>query len=160
MRVIYKKPYYPKFIEWIFKLLPCQIRERLYRKPKVRIDGWDIWSADYTLSFIILPILERIKTKKHGTPSGFDTWEEYEAVLDEMIFSFREISLEKPGWRNCFTHYGDMQFNPIEDKNGEIYAYEITDYGCDCDTDRLAEYESKLQRGFDLFGKYYQTLWT
>jgi len=33
----------------------------------VKIDRWDSWSADHTLSLIILPVLKQLKETKHGS---------------------------------------------------------------------------------------------
>ena len=34
----------------------------------VKIDRWDSWSADHTLSLIILPMLKQLRDTKHGSP--------------------------------------------------------------------------------------------
>ena len=41
------------------------------RKIKIRIDNYDIWNMDYTLSLIIVPMLKELKNTKHGVPSEF-----------------------------------------------------------------------------------------
>jgi len=38
------------------------------RKVHIRIDDHDVYSADHTLALIILPILEKLKAHKHGSP--------------------------------------------------------------------------------------------
>jgi len=38
------------------------------RKVQVAIHDYDTWSADHTLSLIILPLLKRLKELKHGSP--------------------------------------------------------------------------------------------
>lgn len=38
------------------------------RKIKVRIDPYDTWGMDTTLSYIILPMLKQLKATKHGSP--------------------------------------------------------------------------------------------
>jgi hypothetical protein len=35
----------------------------------VKVDYWDVWNMDHTLSPIILPMLKRLREVKHG--SGF-----------------------------------------------------------------------------------------
>ena len=34
----------------------------------VKIDHWDTWSMDHTLSYIILPMLKQLRNTKHGYP--------------------------------------------------------------------------------------------
>jgi hypothetical protein len=45
----------------------------------IKIDYWDTWSMDHTLSPIILPMLKQLKEKKHGAPFVDD-----EDVPDEL----------------------------------------------------------------------------
>jgi hypothetical protein len=93
---------------------------RRKRRVKVRVDYYDVWSADNTLGTIIHPILVKLKEVKQGvgyvdnedvpeelrsTPTdqekyGWDgsTDDKYEArwewVLDEMIWAFGQHGLE------------------------------------------------------------------
>lgn len=59
--------------------------------------GWDdreLWSLDVTISKFVLPRIKRLKEIKHGWPDrtkedGTEyTWEDWNADLDEMIWSF------------------------------------------------------------------------
>ena len=38
----------------------------------VKIDHYDTWSMDYTLSKIVLPMLKQLKETKHGSPNTDD----------------------------------------------------------------------------------------
>ena len=38
------------------------------RKIKIRVDGYDVWSADHTLAMIIAPTLKKLKEVQHGYP--------------------------------------------------------------------------------------------
>jgi hypothetical protein len=38
----------------------------------IKIDKWDTWSMDHTLSPIILPMLKQLKEVKHGAPNVED----------------------------------------------------------------------------------------
>ena len=44
------------------------IESKRSRKIKVRIDRWDTWSMDHTLSYIVLPMLKQLNKTKHGAP--------------------------------------------------------------------------------------------
>lgn len=87
------------------------------RKIEVKIDKYDTWNLDITLSYIILPALLQLKATKHGIPSDFamvggeeyldqksfdfyaetvnDCFEQrvalWDEVLDKMIWSFNEL---------------------------------------------------------------------
>lgn len=62
----------------------------------VKIDYWDVWSMDHTLSPIILPMLKQLKEVKHG--SGYVDLED---VPPELRFT------EYEEWDNnyCFDFY-------------------------------------------------------
>ena len=50
-----------KAIQWVWDLVHPKI-------DYVKIDYWDTWSMDHTLSPIILPMLKQLKEVKHGSP--------------------------------------------------------------------------------------------
>lgn len=118
------------------------------QKINVRIDRQDTWNMDYTLSFIILPMLKQLKKAKHGSPFVDDEdvpeeirstsapevkeWEtdkffhnRWEFVLDEMIFAFEMKSQDD-----------DIEYS---EDNKEVFE--------------------RMSNGFKLFGKYYESLW-
>ena len=55
---------------------------------QIVIHPWDTWDMDYTLSYIITPMLEQLKETKHGYPSNL-TLERWNEILDEMIWALR-----------------------------------------------------------------------
>ena len=86
------------------------------RKIQVRIDKYDTWNMESTLSYIIIPMLKQLKETKHGSPSVDDAdvqkelrstsvpekenegdiddnWHDrWDWVLDEMIWAFEQIN--------------------------------------------------------------------
>ena len=116
------------------------------RKIQVRIDKYDTWNMESTLSYIIIPMLKQLKETKHGSPSVDDAdvpkelrstsvpekenewdiddnWHDrWNWVLDEMIWAFEEIG------------------KVPEKKDMEVQV-------------------KRMKRGFTFFGKYYQDLW-
>lgn len=96
----------------------------------VVIDDYDTWNVDVSLATIIHPLLVAFKTGEHGYPSGFDSWDDWQRVIDAMIYSFGQAS----------EHYPKL---------GNSLAPE--------DYEKESE---KLSEGFILFGKYYTNLWT
>lgn len=97
----------------------------------IQIDKWDTWSMDYTLSLLIVPMLKQLKEDSHGYPATLNSFEEWQGILDKMIWSFEQAKNEYEG---C---YG-LALN-----NNEEYK----------------AYMNQIQQGFDLFGKYYMSLW-
>jgi hypothetical protein len=135
----------------------CQwIHDKKKRKVEVRIDPYDTWSVDHTLAYIILPMLKQLKDTAHGsaftddddvpdelkstsappkkyeydTDDNFD--KRWQWVLDQMIWSFEQKLKDN----------GDIQFF----ENG-------------FDQEGYNKYQSRMNNGFKLFGKYYQNLW-
>jgi hypothetical protein len=123
-------------------------------KQSIRIDPWDTWSMDNTLSQIIVPMLKQLKVTKQGSPfienedvpeelrfeesGSYDSvWDErwhskWEWVLDEMIFAHEHTA--NYDWEDQFHTNGF-------DKEGY---------------DKVAR---RIKNGLRLFGKYYQALW-
>lgn len=59
----------------------------------VKIDAWDTWSMDSTLSPIILPMLKQLKATKHGAPHVDD--EDVPAKLRSKPLPVKPSSLSK-----------------------------------------------------------------
>lgn len=106
----------------------------------IKIDYWDTWSMDHTLSPIILPMLKQLKEKKHGSPMVDDEdvpehlrstaaepkeneWDtdsnhhdRWDWVMSEMIFAF-ECKVDD-SWEEEFREgHIDMLWVPV-DKDG------------------------------------------
>jgi len=134
-----------KFLSWI--------ESKRKRTIVVKIDKYDTWSMDHTLSYIIVPMLKQLKETKHGAPyvdnkdvpkdlhsssapPKVNSWDvdanhfkRWDWVLDEMIWAFEQ-------------HAND-------DKDQPPYT----------DEEEYIKYLKRKQKGFALFGKYYQSLW-
>jgi hypothetical protein len=119
------------------------------RKINIRIDNYDVWSADHTLALIIHPVLLKLKETKHGSPDvdnddvpehlraeehnvphpdGYiDTddcfHKRWEWVINEMIWAFEQCTNEDHG-DHIFHHNSDqldMVFEPVEgSKNNQL----------------------------------------
>ena len=143
---------------WVDDL--CQwIDFKKNRKIKVRIDSYDTWNADSTLSIIIAPMLRQLKEQKCGAPFVDDEdvpteltstsappltqdqlevgdvdsnhFKRWDYILDEMIWAFEQD--EK------FIVYG-------------IDPEEKFDYDFSEDSE-FSKYHKRKQNGFRLFGK-------
>ena len=139
----------------------------------VKIDRWDTWSMDYTLSHIIVPMLKQLKETKHGSPNTDDEdvpnhlrstaaepkeneWDtdsnhflRWDWIMDEMIWAF-EQNLDTNSEEKFFDH---AEWDEKEKDFGKnLHKIKIDQPGLKAHQDRKAN-------GFRLFGKYYSGLW-
>jgi hypothetical protein len=169
----------PIIDKWSDRLSPiCQGIQKVldFIHPKinyVKIDRWDTWSMDYTLSHIIVPMLKQLKETKHGSPfvddedvpeelkstsappkeNDYDTdenhFKRWDWALNEMIWAF-EQNLDDKSEEKFFDH---AEWDEKEkDFNKNLHKIKIDQVGLKAHQDRKAN-------GFRLFGKYYQGLW-
>ena len=168
-----------KAIQWVWDLFDRKI-------DYVKIDRWDTWSMDHTLSYIILPMLKQLNNDKHGAPyvddedvpeelkstnaepkeNEWDTdsnhFKRWYWALDEMIFAFQ--SKQDESWQDAFRSGEiDIKSVPCEwDENGKPKLYRMERGPNDtykCDYEGMKVVEERIQNGFRLFGKYYSSLW-
>ena len=116
----------------------------------VDIDDHDIWNLDYTLACIIHPALVRLKESQHGYP---ELWEDgmcyHEKYTRHLHFDFIDEDVEsKYLWQKWQDILDDM-----------IYAMEIiaTEKIYDIDLDTYDN--ERVDRGLELFGKHFCSLW-
>ena len=169
----------PIIDKWSDRLTPiCQGIQKVldFIHPKinyVKIDRWDTWSMDYTLSFIVVPMLKQLKVTKHGAPftddedspevlkstsappkeNDYDTdenhFKRWDWILNEMIWSF-EQNLDDKSEEKFFDH---TEWDEKEKDFGKnLHKIKIDQPGLKAHQDRKAN-------GFRLFGKYYSGLW-
>jgi hypothetical protein len=109
----------------------------------VKIDYWDTWSMDHTLSPIILPMLKQLQATKHGAPfvddedvpeelkstsapakeNEWDTddnhFKRWDWALDEMIFAF-EHKIDD-SWQDAFrSGVADYITVPVDKDGNEV----------------------------------------
>lgn len=107
------------------------------------------------------------------TENNWDTDENHhkrwEWVLDEMIWAFGQVNTD---WEDQF-HTGEIKhkFVPIDGDGNEVpedtkeffaefYRMERDEGDTHvCDYEGMRAHEERMQRGFELFGKYYRALW-
>jgi len=166
---------------WITRT--CQwIQDNRKRHVYVKIDNYDVWGADHTLSLIALPLLEKLRDTKHGSPNVDDAdvpaglglrsteapatehaWDtdanfhdRWAWVLDEIIWAHRQEVHGDPDSEACWQHdVPDANWPFPSDKTG----IERMIGNLQCDDVKLAALSARKQNGFRLFGKYYQSLW-
>jgi hypothetical protein len=144
------------------------------RKINVQIDPWDTWSADHTLALIIAPLLQKMKDDKQGAPNVHDAdvpehlrstaapskendWDtdenwhlRWDYVLDEMLWAMQQIASDN----NAEDQFYDC--SEVDETKGvmeQVNAMKV-------DMQGLNMHNERIQRGCELFGKYFQALWS
>jgi len=141
----------------------------------IKIDQWDTWSADTTMSRIIGPLLMQLKAIKQGAPrvdnedvpenlwsteddlkklnedgSTDSNWfARYDYILSEIIWGMNEIADNKPGQDQFFDH------SKVDEKDNVMTQIASVKM----DREGLDAYEHRIQNSCRLFGKYFQSFW-
>lgn len=142
-----------KFAEFLRNHTPVErictwIFERRKRKVKVKLDRYDTWNADHTLSLIIVPMLEQLKATKHGAPFTDDS------DVPEHLRSTNSPPKENE-WDTDAFHF--IRWDWILDEmiwafNRRLEENEEVELVSEEDNKRMAN-------GFRLFGRYFRNLW-
>ena len=144
----------------------------------IKIDPWDAWSLEHTLSPIILPILKELKRVKHGAPFVEDDdvppklrsnkggkmenadihridehddskfFKRFDYILDEMIWTFEQLSMNDHEGQ----FYDHTESRKEKDINKSVRKLKVDRVG-------LRKHNERINNGLRLFGKYYRTLW-
>ena len=165
------------------------VESKRTRKIQVKIDRWDTWSMDHTLSYIILPMLQQLQESKNGAPGTDDEdvpehlrstaaepkeneWDtdsnhflRWDWIMAEMIFAF-ECQLDDTWEEKYWTgEWGKPDFIKSDKEypnpvTGEMEStFQLNSGTRKCDWDGLKKEQERISNGFRLFGKYYQALW-
>lgn len=108
-------------------------RKKWLKQHNKYFDPRETWSLNWTIAKFVYPRLKKFKKENIGFPHEFKTIDEWNEILDKMLFSFKvlkedcvglEIDFNDPNWKNEI------------DKTNE-----------------------RIQEGLELFGKYFRDLW-
>lgn len=155
----------------------------------VKIDYWDTWSMDSTLSPIILPMLKQLHKHKHGAPNVDDEdvparlrsttksaqkakenpWDtdgnhfrRWDWVMEEMIWAFEQICMEDSD-KQFYSGEIDHEWVVSEhDADGKAKLWTMEkgpNHTFKVDRKGLKKHHDRINNGTRLFGKYYQALW-
>ena len=160
---------------WLLKL--CQwIESKKKRQVYVRIDKYDSWSADHTIALIAVPLLKQLQVSKHGAPlvddadvpeglglrsyetdklpkSEYGTdpnhFKRWDWVLGEIIWALEQKASDTAD-SDFYT-----KLNPeLKSKDFNEQMENIV-----VDMDGLKAWQARKDRGYQLFGKYFENLW-
>ena len=163
------------------------IHSKKKRNVKIRIDKYDTWNMNSTLAIIILPMLKQLKEKKHGAPGNmpsfgqtsnsstqfcFEFYEshddiawvngqmEWDTILDKMIWSFEQLQPDCD-WEKQYTIIQpELDFTKYPEYEGKTSFPVRWKVEGKIDWDGRLKHENKIQEGMELFGKYFQNLWS
>jgi hypothetical protein len=169
----------PEWAEkWSDRLDPiCQVIKRIREviKPTIRyvkIDRYDTWSMDHTLSYIIHPMLVQLNKEKHGAPftddadvpdelkstsappkeNEWDTddnhFKRWDWIMNEMVWAF-EQELKDDDEAQFFDHSESRGIEDWEERMGKLKVDRVG----------LEAHQKRKANGYRLFGRYYQNLW-
>jgi len=127
------------------------------QKVNVQIDKWDTWNMDATLAHIIVPMLKQLNATKHGAPLVYD--EDVPEELRRPVGYDHESYSTDDNWFKRWDYVMDEMIFAFESKvtNWEDRIARLTADEYDWKVYNLVE--TRIQRGFELFGKYYKGLW-
>ena len=147
----------------------------------VKIDRYDTWGMDTTLSLIIVPMLKQLQRDKHGAPytddddvpeefkstsappkendwdSDDNLFKRWDWILSEMIWAF-EQGLPDNDWESQY-HSGECDWLWEKQENGCSKMLHGPNHTHNWDKEGYMAHSERIQRGTKLFGKYYRNLW-
>jgi len=160
---------------WLYRLLTW-IDSKRSPTVYVRIDPWDTWTADTTLSHIILPLLKQIKLKKQGAPHVDDEdvpdylrstsapakeneydidnnhFKRWDWVMDEMIWAFEQHQPDYDWQDQYYSGVHDTKMVPCEwDAEGKPKLYKMQEgpkHTWKADWDAIATHQKRIDNGF------------
>ena len=165
--------------DWLAETWVADLCSWIYSKRRrteiIKIDPYDVWGMDSTLSLIVVPMLKKLKAVKHGAPSvdladvpkhlhptkaqqkkfkdSGDTdplfFKRFDWILDEMIWAHEQI-ISDDGDGQFYDH--SLANDPKDDINKQIRKIKVDRRGLDA-------YHKRIDNGLRLFGKYYRNLW-
>lgn len=131
-----------------------------YSRGDYRFKQKEIWNLSDTLAKVIHDGLVQFKKlNRYGAPTEFKSIEEWNQVLDQMIYSFNELSTEKKNspleqyFQDRMYQTDPMEF--IEDLSEGKNPIDIPDVVME----EELKYKQKLDKGLELFAKYFEDLW-
>lgn len=127
-----------KICEWVHSLKRRRVRVHIHR--------YDTWNMDTTLAHVILPMLDQLRSTKHGSPHVDD--EDVPAHLRSTAALPKENDWDTDS--NWHARWEWVLDHMIEAFNSKL----------DEDADDSDPAVQRLRtEGFRLFGKYYEALW-
>lgn len=177
--------FFNKFSDFVMPAC-TYVEKKRKRSIRIQIDKYDTWSADNTLSHIAVPLLEQLRDKKQGSPiiEDEDLPEYLQSVVraDVDFTSGDQDDLIEARWNWIMNeiiwalteHRDDTWEEMYYDRNvadpgktlaaltgEEIFAIiPPARDAANVDFDGRLLHDERIQRGMELFGKYFRSMWT
>ena len=162
----------------------CQwIYSKQKRTISVKLDRWDSWSADSTMSIIIVPLLKQLHETKHGAPMSDDEdvpeglglrsteappkkdewvtdenhFKRFDWIMDEMIWAHTQLHPHTDWEAQYHTGVHDIQFKELENGYSEMVSGPNDTHVFD--VEGYNAHSARIDNGLRLFGKYYRGMW-
>lgn len=144
----------------------------------VKIDHWDTWSMDCTLTPIILPMLKQLKKDKHGSPNVDDAdvpphlqYKKKRSKIkagvdqdihridhdDELIHRRWDYVLDSMIWsfeQLAADDWESIYFTKTAEDDEVLGGKKLK-----WNKEGWMLHNNEIQRGLTLFGKYFRALW-
>lgn len=154
--------------KWISDFLQW-MHDKRTRVIKVEVHDYDVWNADSTMAILILPLLKKLKEKTRSAPGdmlGFQQTSNFSAQSTFDFYADGDESVWNAGhteWHNILDEmiWTFEQLQPDYDWEAQYWKVlpELGVIKGSCDrADRIAHF-NRIQKGLELFGRYYQSLW-
>lgn len=127
------------------------------RHISVQIEDFDVYSMDTTLAYIVVPMLKKLKQAKIGVPG--DIVHELHQYAEQ---NYLDLGLTQKELDDLEYERAEQKWQEIMDKMIWSFEQAMNDYEDlyqEVSSGDLKTYEEKLEEGFQLFGKYYRSLW-
>lgn len=167
---------------WFYKLCSW-VESKKKRRVYIKIDYWDSWNAEHTLSLIALPLLKDLQKDKHGAPIVDDEdvpeelrstnappkeyeWDtdalwfkRWDWVLSEIIWAHEQI-VDGDWEKQYCTGVMDYRFVKTDDSLNTSQMVAGPNHTYKRDEEAIKKHQDRINNGLILFGKYYQGLWS
>lgn len=146
----------------------------------IKIDRWDTWSMDHTLSPIILKMLKQLRDTKHGSPNVDDEdvppYLQYKKKRskmktgladhdthkldtgdDDLIHRRWDYVLNAMIWsfeQLCMDDWEDIYFHKTDEDDPDLGGKKLR-----WNKEGWLIHNEQIQKGLTLFGKYFRALW-
>lgn len=150
--------FYYKYIRYYFNRIILYPLQKLFRGYSDK----DLWNVDYSLGMIIVKYLKAFKkSKRNSYPSCFNNMEEWEEVLDDMIYAFDYLAnvqdKDMEIWNECGCK---IKLNFSTKENGEDFIqHESSDETFE-NYKRISEKKyDEAKKKAQLFIEHFNSLW-
>jgi hypothetical protein len=159
------------------------IHSKRERKVSIHIDDFDVWNMNDTLAMIALPMLIKLKERKHGyalvddedVPESIrstnappkeneydmDAMAEsrWEWVLNQIIWSFQQLHPDNDWEKQYESGVHDIIWVQSKDHPNCKEMQRGPNDTFKVDREGMEAHQQKIDNGMRLFGKYYGALW-